>query len=146
MKIIIYIFICFFSLTFNLFAKDGFGALKFTSYSYGSFVEYLTGEYTPTQTGVLQGKGGRPLGFAINQEGDLTHFYYCPRKYGDSCMPGAHMDAQNKCTQRSKKQGKGRCFVFAKGRVIVWDGVNIKIPRKPTAEQISQIFEENGWR
>ena len=145
MKFLSYLFLVILLITPKSFAKDGFGPLKFSSNTYQSFIEYLTGDYVPVQTGVLQGKGGRPLGFAINQEGDTSNFYYCPRKYGDNCMPGAQIDAQNKCTQRSKKKGKGRCFVFAKGRVIVWDDLSIKIPRKPTREQIKKIFSEQGW-
>ena len=129
----------------NAYSKDGVGPIKFTSSSYQAFVEYLTGEYVPTQQGALQGKGGKPLGFAINQEGNTTFFYYCPRKFGDNCMDGAWIDAQNKCTKRSKDRGNGRCFVFAKGRKIVWDSVNIKIPRKPTNEQLKEIFAKNGW-
>ena len=38
-----------------------------------------------------------------------------------------------------------RCFVFAKGRVIIWDSVNIKIPRKVTVGQVREIFKEQGW-
>jgi len=129
----------------NVYSKDGLGPIKFTSSSYQAFVEYLTGEYVPFQKGVLQGKGGKPLGFAINQEGNTSNFYYCPRKYGDNCMDGAWMDAQNKCTKRSKDRGNGRCFVFAKGRKIVWDSVNIKLPKKPTNEQLKEIFAKNGW-
>jgi hypothetical protein len=132
-------------LSVNAHAKDGFGPIKFTSSSYQSFIEYITGEYVPNQTGVLQGKGGMPLGFAINQEGDTVSFYYCPRKFGDNCKGGAWMDAQNMCTKRSKKKGKGRCFVFAKGRKIVWDSVSIKIPKKPTNEQFKEIFAKNDW-
>ena len=132
-------------LSVNAHAKDGFGPIKFTSSSYQSFIKYITGEYVPTQKGALQGKGGIPLGFAINQEGDTAHFYYCPRKFADNCKGGAWMDAQNKCTKRSKDKGKGRCFVFAKGRKIVWDSVNIKIPRKPTNEEFKEIFAKNGW-
>ena len=145
MKKFLAIVLLFFFININSHAKNGLGPIKFTSSSYQAFVEYLTGEYVPTQKGVLQGKGGKPLGFAINQEGNTSHFYYCPRKYGDNCMDGAWMDAQNKCTKRSKDRGNGRCFVFAKGRKIVWDSVNIKIPRKPTNDELKDIFAKNGW-
>ena len=145
MKKFLAIVLLFFFININSHAKNGLGPIKFTSSSYQAFVEYLTGEYVPTQKGVLQGKGGIPLGFAINQKGNQTFFYYCPRKYGDNCMDGAWMDAQNKCTKRSKDRGNGRCFVFAKGRKIVWDSVNIKIPKKPTKEQLKEIFAKNGW-
>ena len=128
----------------NVVAKDGFGEVKFTSQSYQNFLAYLRGDGDPNAYGVMM-TSGKPLGFAINQKGNNTFYYYCPKKYGDNCMPGAHMQAQNKCTTASKKRGDGRCFVFAKGRVIVWDSANIKIPRKVTVEQVREIFEENGW-
>ena len=129
----------------NANSKDGFGEVKFTSGSYKTFIQYLTGDFVPNQAGVLQSKGGKPLGFAINQEGTYSHFYYCPKKYGDNCAPGAKIMAQNACTKESEKRGYGRCFVFAKGRVIVWDSANIRIPRKVTLEQVREIFKENGW-
>ena len=88
---------------------------------------------------------GMPIGFAINQKGNNTFYYYCPKKYGDNCMTGGHMNAQNDCTNRSKKRGDGRCFVFAKGRKIVWDSVNYKIKKNPSVAEIKEIFAKNGW-
>ena len=126
------------------FAKDGFGEVKFTSQSYQNFLAYLRGDGNPTATGVMM-TSGKPTGFAINQKGNKTFYFYCPKKYGDNCMPGGHMRAQTECSNQSKKRGDGRCFVFAKGRVIVWDSANIKIPKKVTVEQIREIFKENGW-
>ena len=128
----------------NVNAKDGVGELKFTSQSYQNFLAYLRGDGDPNAKGVMM-TSGKPLGFAINQKGNNTYYFYCPKKYGDNCMPGAHMKAQNKCTTASKKRGDGRCFVFAKGRVIVWDDTNIKIPKRITVEKIREIFKENGW-
>ena len=125
-------------------AKDGFGEVKFTSQSYQNFLAYLRGDGNPTASGVMM-TSGLPTGFAINQKGNNTYYYYCPKKYGDNCMPGGHIRAQNDCTKRSKKRGNGRCFVFAKGRVIVWDSANIKIPKRVTVEQIREIFKKNGW-
>jgi len=144
MKIFIKFFlisIIFFS---NSYAKDGSGEVKFTNDSYQNFLAYLRGDGDPNAYGVMM-TSGKPLGFAINQKGNNTFYYYCPKKYGDNCMPGAHMNAQNKCTIASKKRGDGRCFVFAKGRVIVWDDTNIRIPRRVTVEEIRKIFKENGW-
>ena len=128
----------------NAIAKDGFGEVKFTSQSFENFLAYLRGDGDPNAQGIMM-SSGMPLGFAINQKGNNTFYYYCPKKYGDNCMPNAHMMAQNKCTNRSKKRGDGRCFVFAKGRKIVWDSANIKIPKKITVEQVREIFKENGW-
>ena len=82
-----------------------------------------------------------PLEFAINEKGNVSWFFYCPKKYGDNCIPGAHIQAQNACTQEAKKRGEDRCFVFARKIVIVWDSANVKIPIKITVEQV----KENGW-
>ena len=144
MKFLSYLFLIILLITPKSFAKDGFGEIKFTSNSYQNFLSYLRGDGNPAATGVMM-TSGKPMGFAINQKGNNTFYIYCPKKYGDNCMTGGHMKAQNDCTNRSKKRGDGRCFVFAKGRVILWDSVNIKIPRKVTVEQVREIFKENGW-
>ena len=138
---IIFIFLISFS---NSYSKNGTGEVKFSSQSYQYFLAYLRGDGNPTATGVMM-TSGKPTGFAINQKGNNTFYYYCPKKYGDNCMPGGHIKAQSDCSNRSKKRGDGRCFVFAKGRVIVWDNKNIKIPKRVTVESIREIFKENGW-
>jgi hypothetical protein len=142
-KIIFKLLILIFLITTNSFAKDGFGELKFTNQSFQNFLAYLRGDGDPNATGVMM-TSGKPLGFAINQKGNNSHYFYCPKKWGDNCYP-AHIEAQNKCTTKSKKRGDGRCFVFAKGRVIKWDSANIRIPKKVTASQVREIFKENGW-
>ena len=144
MKIIFKLILFLILINSSSYAKDGFGDLKFSDSSYSNFLAYLRGDGNPTATGVMM-TSGKPTGFAINQKGNNTFYYYCPKKYGDNCMPGGHIKAQNDCTKRSKKFGDGRCFVFAKGRVIVWDSANIKIPKKVTVEQVREIFKENGW-
>ena len=144
MKFIVYSFIFSLFLNSNAFTKDGFGELKFTQQSFQAFLEYLRGDGDPNAPGVMM-TSGTPLGFAINQKGNNTFFYYCPKKYAGDCMPRAEIDAQNKCTKKSKKRGDGRCFVFAKGRKIVWDSANLKIPKRVTPSQVREIFKENGW-
>ena len=128
----------------NSYSKNGTGEVKFSSQSYQNFLAYLRGDGNPSATGVMM-TSGKPTGFAINQKGNNTFYYYCPKKYGDNCMPGGHIKAQSDCSNGSKKRGDGRCFVFAKGRVIVWDNKNIKIPKRVTVESIREIFKENGW-
>ena len=138
MRFILKTILIFCFLISNSNSKDGYGDLKFTSSNFNHFIQYLKGDGDLTS-------GGKPLGFAINQAGNQSWYYYCPKKYGDNCMTGAAMQAQNKCTIASKKKGGERCFVFAKGRTIVWDKKYIKIKRKTTYEEIKKIFSENGW-
>ena len=144
MRLFIYLFIFSLFLNSNAFTKDGFGELKFTQNSFSNFLDYLRGDGDPNAPGVMM-TSGMPTGFAINQKGNNTYYYYCPKKYGDNCMPGGHIRAQADCTKRSKKKGDGRCFVFAKGRKIVWDSANLKIPKRVTPSQVREIFKENGW-
>ena len=144
MKFLIKIIIITILFTSNSFSKNGFGEVKFTNGSFQNFLSYLRGDGDPNASGVMM-TSGKPLGFAINQKGNNTFYFYCPKKYGDNCMPGGHMRAQTECSNLSKKRGDGRCFVFAKGRVIVWDSVNVRIPKKVTVEQVKEIFIENGW-
>ena len=127
----------------NAYSKDGSGDLRFTSQSFNNFLAYLRGD--GSDKGGVMMSSGMPIGFAINQKGNNTFYYYCPKKYGDNCMTGGHMKAQNDCTNRSKKRGDGRCFVFAKGRKIVWDSVNYKIKKNPSVAEIKEIFAKNGW-
>ena len=96
---IIFIFLISFS---NSYSKNGTGEVKFTSQSYQNFLAYLRGDGNPTATGVMM-TSGKPTGFAINQKGNNTFYYYCPKKYGDNCMPGGHIKAQSDCSNRSKK-------------------------------------------
>ena len=127
----------------NAYSKDGTGDLRFTSQSFNNFLAYLRGD--GSETGGVMMSSGMPIGFAINQKGNNTFYYYCPKKYGDNCMPGGHINAQNKCSNKSKKNGQGRCFVFAKGRKIVWDSVDYKIKKKPSVAEIKELFAKYGW-
>ena len=144
MKLVLKIIFIFLISISSSYSKNGSGEVKFTSNSYQNFLAYLRGDGNPTASGVMM-TSGRPTGFAINQKGNNTYYYYCPKKYGDNCMPGGQIKAQSDCSNKSKKRGDGRCFVFAKGRVIVWGNANIKIPKKVTVEAIREIFRENGW-
>ena len=143
MKKLLEIIVLVLLLSGNAYSKDGTGDLRFTSKSFNNFLAYLRGD--GLDIGGVMMSSGMPIGFAINQKGNNTFYYYCPKKYGDNCAPGGKIRAQNDCSKISKKRGNGRCFVFAKGRVIVWGDANVKIPRKVTVEQVREIFKENGW-
>ena len=69
MKLIIKLILISIILFSNAIAKDGFGEVKFTSNSYQNFLAYLRGDGDPNAYGVMM-TSGKPLGFAINQEGN----------------------------------------------------------------------------
>ena len=123
-------------------ATSGSGELKFSSSSFNNFLAYMRGDGNPS--GEVGKKKGTPLGFAINEKGNYSYYFYCPMKFGDNCYPG-HMEAMNACSKASKARGTGRCYVFAKARKIVWDSKNIKLRRKFDEQAIRKIFQENNW-
>jgi hypothetical protein len=127
----------------NAYSKDGTGDLRFTSKSFNSFLAYLRGD--GSDIGGVMMSSGTPTGFAINQKGNNTYYFYCPKKYGGDCQGGGHIRAQNSCSNRSKKMGEGRCFVFANKRLIVWDSVNYKIKKNPSVDEIKELFAKYGW-
>ena len=75
MKFLSCLFLVVLLITPKSFAKDGFGEVKFTSQSYQNFLAYLRGDGNPTASGVMM-TSGLPTGFAINQKGNNTYYYY----------------------------------------------------------------------
>ena len=143
MKKLLWLIVLGLLLSGNAQAKNGYGELRFTSQSFNHFLAYLRGD--GKDTGGVMMSSGMPIGFAINQKGNNTFYYYCPKKYGDNCMTGGEIKAQNACSNKSKKKNQGRCFVFSKGRHIVWDGTYLKIKQKPTVQSIKDLFIKQGW-
>ena len=89
-------------------------------------------------------KKGTPGMFAVNQEGKWSYYMYCPIKYTGNCRFEVGKVIQ-RCTKQSKQRGYGRCYLFANQRKIVWDGKNIRLPRKYNQSYIESVFKENGW-
>ena len=140
-------FIICFALIFNLNNKaealSGIGPIKFSNQTMDSFFAYLRGDGNPR--GDVGTRKGSPLSFAINPEGTVSHYYYCPLKFGSgSCIP-ADAQAVSECSKRSKARGGSRCKLFARGYKIVWGGTNIKLSRKFDEQVVRTIFQQNGW-
>ena len=58
----------------NAYSKDGSGDLRFTSQSFNNFLAYLRGD--GSDKGGVMMSSGMPTGFAINQKGNNTFYYY----------------------------------------------------------------------
>ena len=91
-------------------------------------------------------KKDRPTHFAITKTGDMLGYSICPATYAGDCIlrPTA---ALKHCQQNVKKflKRKERCWVFAKGRKIVWNNLNIEIPKGTPNQQIKEILIEQGF-
>ena len=123
-------------------SSSGSGPLKFSYDEFTNFLSYMRGD--GNSKGEIGKKRGTPWFFAINQEGKYSLFTFCPSKAGGNCVPD-HGKVVRECTKRSKARGYGRCYIFAKQRKIVWDGKNIRLPRKFDQTFIENVFKENGW-
>ena len=132
-----------FNLNNRVEAITGIGPIEFNNYTMDSFFAYLRGDGNPR--GDVGTRKGSPLSFAINPEGTVSHYYYCPLKFGSgSCIP-ADAQAVSECSKRSKARGDSRCKLFARGYKIVWGGTNIKLSRKFDEQVVRTIFQQNGW-
>ena len=123
-------------------SSGGNGPLKFSKTEFEYFLAYMRGD--GNSKGEVGFKKGIPWYFAINQEGQWSIYTYCPIKAGGNCAYNTGRVIQA-CTKESKKYGYGRCYLFAKQRKIVWDGKNIRLPRKFDEAYIKSVFKENGW-
>jgi len=123
-------------------SSGGTGPLKFSKTEFKIFLAYMRGD--GNSKGEVGKKRGTPGMYAINQEGQWSYYMYCPIKYGGNCRfergPVLHT-----CTKQSKQKGYGRCYLFANQRKIIWDGKNIRLPRKFDEAYIESVFKENGW-
>ena len=140
-------FIVCFALIFNLNNKaealSGIGPIKFSNQTMDSFFAYLRGDGNPR--GDVGVRKGSPLSFAINPEGKVSYYYYCPLKFGSGACKSADTEAVSACSKRSKARGYGRCKLFARGYKVVWGGANIKFSRKFDEQVVRTIFQQNGW-
>ena len=125
-------------------SSGGTGPLKFSERDFQIFLAYMRGD--GKATGEVGHKKGTPGLFAINKESTWSYYLYCPIKYGGNCNFASGIgQAIQRCSKLSKEQGYGRCYLFANQRKIVWDGKNIRLPRKFDEAYIESVFKENGW-
>ena len=91
-------------------------------------------------------RADRPTTFAITKTGDMLGYTVCPAQYAGDCILRV-TEALKHCQQNVKKflKRKERCWVFAKGRKIVWNNLNIEIPKGTPNQQIKEILIEQGF-
>ena len=91
-------------------------------------------------------KKDRPTHFTITKTGDMLGYSICPASYSGDCHK-TPQTALTGCRMNVKKylKRKERCWVFAKGRKIVWNNLNIEIPKGTPNQQIKEILIEQGF-
>lgn len=116
---------------------NGQGKLKLSDYVVNSLINYLNPNAIHNSTKGHEQKGN-PIYFAVSISGMEQAYTYCPRGQTCSRSPG-------RVTQHCKKIAKEKCYIFASGRKIVWDGINYRFNRKSTDLEIRKKLEEWGF-
>ena len=148
MKKILGIVILSLSICSNAFSDfTGYGEVKLNQYNVNEFEKYLS-------DGIHDEKGGHQrfgtgLVFAITLDGSDSGYYYCFR--GNSCDANmAIIDTIRHCERKAKKYSgkKMKCRIFAKKRLIIWDGLNKKVPKdvnvKNFLDQLGLVSHETA--
>ena len=117
---------------------NGQGKLKLSDYVLDALINYLNADAVHNKTQGSSQKGN-PMYFAVSASGTEHSYTYCPR--GSNCRPNPG-GVTNHCKKRA---GGEKCYIFAKARKIVWDGINYKFKRKASALEIKSKLEEWGF-
>ena len=91
-------------------------------------------------------KGDRPSGLAITKDGDMIGFSVCPARYAGDCII-RDLEPLKYCRQNVKKylDRKENCWMFVKGRKIVWNNLNIEVPKGSSDQEIRDILTRYGF-
>ena len=93
-----------------------------------------------------ENKRDRPTAFAVTKTGDMLGYSICPARYAGDCIL-RDSTALTGCKKNVKKylKRKERCWTFAKARKIVWNNLNITIPKGTSNSAIKEILMDNGF-
>ena len=138
MKKILWTIIFSFLITFTSQAsKNGTGDLKINE----EMVGYIIDLYFNTKN-----KADRPSGLAITKDGDMIGFSVCPARYAGDCII-RDLEPLKYCRENVKKylSRKENCWMFVKGRKIVWNNLNIEVPKGLSDQEIRDILTRYGF-
>lgn len=124
---------------------EGMGNIKLDIEVVKYFKKYLGTKEQNTGEGAL--KHGQGDYFFVSESGKGFGYSYCPQAYGaDGCVKNPLLGKKN-CLKDVKEYLKTneKCFLFAKQRIIVWNGNKIRIPRKATSEEIDEVLKYNNF-
>ena len=116
---------------------NGQGNLKLSDFIVGALINYLNPNAVHNSSLGHEQKGN-PMYFAVSVSGTHQAYTYCPRGKQCSSNPA-------RVIQYCKERAGERCYVFAKGRKIVWNGINFRFKRKASALEIKNKLEEWGF-
>ena len=133
----------------NAYAKIGKGELKLSKKTMGHFLMYLYGSSNPKYS-EGKNKKNNPFLMTVSKNGKMSHYYYCPYTI-TQCQDDPTNYNHLSIVACEKNSNGSPCYVFAKGRRIVWkNGIKSKsrnIKRKLLKEpyQIAKIVQDLGF-
>ena len=116
---------------------NGQGNLKLSDYVVDALINYLNPNAVQNSSMGHEQKGN-PMHFAVSVSGMHQGYTYCPR--GKNCRPNP-----GRVIQHCEKRAGEKCYIFSRGRKIVWNGINFKFKRKASALEIKSKLEEWGF-
>jgi hypothetical protein len=126
---------------------NGYGEVKLNQYNVNEFEHYLSDGIHDKNAG--HQRSGTGLVFAITLDGSDSSYYYCFK--GNDCNANLSLsDTIRHCEKKAKKNSgkKMKCRIFAKKRVITWDGLNKKVPKdvnvKDFLDQLGLVSHETA--
>ena len=136
-KIITIIVFTFFITCTSQASKNGSGELKIQDDMINAMLKWY---WNP------KNKSDRPSGLAITKDGDMIGFSVCPARYAGDCII-RDLEPLKYCRLNVKKylKRKENCLMFAKGRKIVWNNLNIEIPKGTSNQEIKEILSRYGF-
>ena len=92
-----------------------------------------------------ENKADKPGGLAITKNGDMIGWAVCPAKYAGDCI-FRDLEPLRYCRENVKKYLgiKENCWMLAKKRRIVWNNLNIEVPKGISGDEVKAIFKRAG--
>ena len=117
-------------------SKNGMGELKIED----EIMDYIIQYYFNTEN-----KADKPGGLAITKNGDMIGWAVCPAKYAGDCI-FRDLEPLRYCRENVKKYLgiKENCWMLAKKRRIVWNNLNIEVPKGISGDEVKAIFKRAG--
>jgi hypothetical protein len=136
-RILMVLFLSIFITNISFASKNGSGDLKISSEMLDAMLFY----YWNTKN-----KADRPSGLAITKDGDMIGLSVCPARYAGDCII-RDLEPLKYCRENVKDilKRKENCWMFAKGRKIVWNNLNIEIPKGTSDDEIIGILTRYGF-
>lgn len=117
-------------------SKNGMGDLKISE----EMMDYIVKLYFNTEN-----KSDKPGGLAITKDGDMIGWAVCPARYAGDCIM-RDLEPLKYCRENVKKYLglKENCWMLARKRKIVWNNLNIEVPKGISNNEVREIFKRLG--